>query len=141
MKTILLIEDNANILENFTEYLELEGYAVLAAKNGKIGMELAQKFLPDLIICDVLMPEMDGRNVLSLIKGTSQISEIPFIFSSSVSEKFDKTTALKLGADDYMLKPFSLEVLLKSAQRCMQSSSQKHKSALQRFWLKPSGCC
>ena len=120
MKTILLIEDNADILENFTEYLEMEGYTVLLAKNGKTGIELAEKFLPDLIICDVLMPEMDGRIVLSRLKEKFAVSKIPFIFSSSLSEKFDKEAAIKLGANDYMLKPFSFEVLLKATKECLK---------------------
>jgi CheY-like chemotaxis protein len=70
MKTILLIEDNYQILENFTEYLEMEGYNILGASNGKRGVELAMEFLPDLIICDVLMPGMDGHEVLCLRKLT-----------------------------------------------------------------------
>jgi CheY-like chemotaxis protein len=82
MKTILLIEDNFQILENFTEYLEIEGYKILGASNGKIGVELAIEFLPDLIICDVLMPGMDGYEVLYLLLATSKTHKIPFIFST-----------------------------------------------------------
>jgi CheY-like chemotaxis protein len=71
METILLIEDNNEILENFTELLEIEGYKVLAASNGKKGVELARQFIPDIIICDVLMPLMDGHEVLHLLMETS----------------------------------------------------------------------
>ncbi|MBC7865099.1 MAG: response regulator [Bacteroidia bacterium] len=113
MKTILLIDDNAEILENLTEYLEMEGFKILAAGNGKKGIELATEFLPDLIICDVLMHTMDGHEVLHLLLQTAQTAEIPFIFSTSMSEKVDRAEALKLGATDYIIKPFEPEVLLK----------------------------
>jgi CheY-like chemotaxis protein len=125
-KTILLIEDTADILENLTEFLMLEGYKVIAADNGKTGLELAEKFLPDLIICDVLMPGMDGREVLRVLLDTVKIYEIPFIFSSSMSEKIDKAEALKLGADDYIVKPFDLRPLLKMIKTCIKSGSKRH---------------
>ncbi len=126
MKTILLIEDNKDILENLTEYLELEGYKVLFASNGKEGLELAIKFIPDLIICDVLMPEMDGHEVLRLILDTAKTHEIPFIFSTSNSEKVDRTKALELGADDYIIKPFELETLLVMSKKWINSGSDRH---------------
>jgi CheY-like chemotaxis protein len=124
-KIILLIEDNIEILENLTEYLELEGYKVLAAKNGTRGVELARKFVPDLIICDVLMPEMDGHEVLRLLIDTAKTHEIPFIFSSSLSEGIDRATALKLGADDYIIKPFDPVALLGLARQCIKSGSKR----------------
>lgn len=126
MKTILLIEDNKDILENLTEYLELEGYKVLFASNGKEGLELAIKFIPDLIICDVLMPEMDGHEVLRLILDTAKTHEIPFIFSTSNSEKVDRTKAIELGADDYIIKPFELETLLVMSKKWINSGSDRH---------------
>jgi DNA-binding response OmpR family regulator len=126
MKTILVIEDNKDILENLSEYLEMEGYKIFAADNGKRGVELARKFIPDLIICDVLMPEMDGYGVLHLLLETSETHEIPFIFSTSMSEKVDRTEALKLGADEYIVKPFDMELLLKMVQICIKSGSNRH---------------
>jgi DNA-binding response OmpR family regulator len=123
MKTILLIEDNSNILENLTEYLEIEGYKILVASNGKKGVEIAREFIPDLIICDVLMPDMDGHEVLRLLLDTAKTYEIPFIFSTSMSEKIDRSAALKLGADDYIIKPFELEKLLKMAKIWIKSGS------------------
>ncbi len=126
MKTILLIEDNKDILENLTEYLELEGYRVLFANSGKEGLELARKFIPDLIICDVLMPEMDGHEVLRLILDTAKTHEIPFIFSTSNSEKVDRTKALELGADDYIIKPFELEALLVLSKKWIKSGSGRY---------------
>jgi DNA-binding response OmpR family regulator len=126
MKTILLIEDNSEILENFTEYLELEGYKVLGASNGKKGVELARVFVPDLIICDVLMPVMDGHEVLHLLLETSTTYQIPFIFSTSMSEQVDRKEALSLGADDYIIKPFDVEVLLKMVKTWILSGSKRH---------------
>jgi DNA-binding response OmpR family regulator len=125
METILLIEDTNDILENLTEYLEMEGYNVLVADNGKKGIELAQEFVPDLIICDVLMHEMDGHEVLRLLLETAKTHEIPFIFSTSMSEKFDKMESLELGADDYIVKPFELEALLKMAKSWIKSGSKR----------------
>jgi len=126
MKTILLIEDNNEILENFTEYLELEGYIILGASNGKQGIELALKFIPDLIICDVLMPEMDGYEVLHSLLETSATYQIPFIFSTSMSERVERTEALNLGADDYIVKPFDMEVLLKMINTWIRTGSDRH---------------
>ncbi len=120
VQTILLIEDNPDILENLTEFLEIEGYKILAANNGKKGLELAAEYIPDLIICDVLMREMDGYEVLRLLLNTFQTHEIPFIFSTSMSEKVDKTEAMKLGAADYIVKPFELKALLKMVKACLQ---------------------
>jgi len=137
MKIILLIEDNTDILENLTEYLELEGYLVLATKNGKNGIELAREFKPDLIICDILMPEMDGFEVLRSLLNTTKTSGIPFIFSTSMSEKTDKAEALKLGADDYIVKPFELETLLKVAKTRIKSGSKRHKYTSDRFQINP----
>ncbi|MEQ8547127.1 MAG: response regulator [Cyclobacteriaceae bacterium] len=112
MKTILLIEDNEDILENLIEYFELEWYKILSSNNGKDGLALARKNIPDLIICDVLMSEMNGYEVLSLLLNSSKTREIPFIFSSSNSELVDRKEALALGANDYIIKPFALDALL-----------------------------
>lgn len=124
METILIIEDNAAIRENLSEYFELEGYQTLTSSNGKKGIKLAKEFSPDLIICDVLMPEMDGYKILRLLKKIQQTSSIPFIFSTSMSESIDKTEALELGADDYIVKPFELETLLIMAKSCLKAKSR-----------------
>ena len=125
METILLIEDNAAILENLTEFLEMEGYKTLAANNGEKGIELARKFKPDLIICDVLMPHMNGHEVLCLLLETAKTSEIPFIFSTSMSEQIDREETLKLGADDYITKPYDPETLLKMAKTLIKAGSKR----------------
>ncbi|HXD93679.1 MAG TPA: response regulator [Bacteroidia bacterium] len=127
MKTILLIEDNREILENLTEYLELEGYKILTANNGDKGIKLANELKPDLIICDVLMPEMNGLEVLQVLLKTGKTSDIPFIFSSSMSEKIDKASAIKLGADDYITKPFTLESLLIVVKNCISIGTKRPK--------------
>ena len=125
METILLIEDNPEILENFTEYLEIEGYKILGASNGMKGIELAVKFIPDLIICDVLMPEMDGYEVLHTLLETSATYQIPFIFSTSMSERVERSEALSLGADDYIIKPFDMEVLLKMIRTWLRAGIER----------------
>jgi DNA-binding response OmpR family regulator len=94
------------------ECLETEGYKILLANNGKTGVELARKFIPDLIICDLLMPAMDGMGVLHALKDALKTSRIPFIFSTSALKKADKAEAIKFGADDYIVKPFKPETLL-----------------------------
>ena len=127
MKVILLIEDNKDILENLTEFFELEGYKVLVANNGEDGVELAREFIPDLIICDTIMALMDGYEVLRLIIEISKTHEIPFIFSTSNSEKVDKEKALALGADDYIIKPFELKTLLIMAKKWIKSGSVRHR--------------
>jgi CheY-like chemotaxis protein len=127
MKSILLIEDNEDILRNLIEYFELEGYKILFANNGKEGVEVAREFVPDLIICDVLMGEMDGHEVLRLLLNTTITSEIPFIFSTSNSKKVDRAQAIALGADDYIIKPFELEELLFMAKKWIKTG-KKHNS-------------
>lgn len=87
MKTLLIIEDTEAILENLTEYFEMAGFKIFGARNGKIGVDMAEELTPDLIICDVLMPEMDGYQVLDKLLHMAKTFHIPFIFSTSMSEK------------------------------------------------------
>jgi CheY-like chemotaxis protein len=126
MKTILLIEDNQDILENLTEYFEIEGYRIAGTRSGRTGVEIASDLVPDLIICDVLMPVMDGYEVLNLLLHKAKTFNIPFIFSTSMSESVDREEALKLGADDYIVKPFELDLLLRMAESWIKSGSSKH---------------
>ena len=107
MTTILAIEDEAEIRENIQEILELEGFDVLTAENGKIGVQLAQEHHPDLIICDVMMPELDGYNVLIALRQDPSTIKIPFIFLSAKAAKDDFRKGMSLGADDYLTKPFT----------------------------------
>ncbi len=104
---ILLIEDNAEIRENTAEILELSNYTVDTAENGKVGIEKALVSKPDLIICDIMMPVLDGYGVLHLLNKNEQLSGIPFIFLTAKSERADLRKGMEMGADDYITKPFT----------------------------------
>jgi DNA-binding response OmpR family regulator len=124
-KTILLIEDNTEILDNLSEFLELKGYTTLLAKSGKMGIEFAERFIPDLIICDVLMHGMDGHEVLLHLLSCSKTNKIPFVFSTSLCESCDKRDALLLGADDYLVKPFQLDILLETTKKWLKLGTRR----------------
>ncbi len=106
MKTILVIEDNYEIRENLREILELDGYKVSTAEDGKIGVSIAYEELPDLILCDIMMPNLDGYGVLHMLSRNPQTMQIPFIFLTAKTEKVDIRKGMSLGADDYIVKPF-----------------------------------
>ncbi len=106
MKKILLIEDNNDMRENTAEILELANYNVFTAKNGKEGVEFAQKEKPDLIICDIMMPILDGYGVLHLLSKNTETENIPFIFLTAKAERSDMRKGMEMGADDYLTKPF-----------------------------------
>jgi CRP/FNR family transcriptional regulator, cyclic AMP receptor protein len=116
MKHLLLIEDNDGIRENTAEILELAGYSVATAENGKKGVEMALSKKPDLIICDVMMPVLDGYGVLHLINKNSQLAGIPFIFLTAKAERSDFRKGMEMGADDYITKPFDDIELLKAVE-------------------------
>lgn len=106
MKKILIIEDNAELRENTAEILELDNYEVITAIHGKDGLEKAQTLLPDLIICDIMMPELDGYGVLHMLSKNDETANIPFIFLSAKAERADMRKGMEMGADDYLTKPF-----------------------------------
>jgi len=106
MKKILLIEDNREVRENTAEILELAKYQVITAENGKIGVDLATKDKPDLIICDIMMPELDGYGVLHMLSKQPETATIPFIFLTAKTERSDIRKGMEMGADDYLTKPF-----------------------------------
>jgi CRP-like cAMP-binding protein len=116
MKKILLIEDNAEVRENTGEILSLANYNVLLAENGKVGVDLAQKHHPDLIICDIMMPELDGYGVLHILSKKADTASIPFIFLTAKTEKSDIRKGMTLGADDYLTKPFDDTDLLNAVE-------------------------
>jgi len=116
MKTILIIEDNDDIRENVAEILMLSHYKVLTAVNGKEGIEAAQKNHPDLIICDIMMPGVDGYGVLHVLHKDPDTQDIPFIFLTSKSERSDFRSAMEMGADDYITKPFAGNELLNAIE-------------------------
>jgi CRP/FNR family cyclic AMP-dependent transcriptional regulator len=116
MKTILVIEDNEDIRENVAEILTLSDYKVLTAVNGKEGIEVAQKHVPDLIICDIMMPGVDGYGVLHILHKDPATQNIPFIFLTAKSERSDFRAAMEMGADDYITKPFAGNELLNAIE-------------------------
>jgi CRP/FNR family transcriptional regulator, polysaccharide utilization system transcription regulator len=111
-QTVLLIDDNAALLDNTAEILELANYKVIKASNGKEGMELALKSTPDIILCDILMPELDGYGVLRAIKNQPDIATVPFVFVTAKCETTDFRYGMDLGADDFLVKPYSGDQLL-----------------------------
>lgn len=125
METILLIEDNKNIMENLTEYFEMEGYKVLVANNGIKGIELARVSIPDIVICYILMQEMDGYEVLNALLEIPETCELPFIFNTSVSRNINREHSLKMGADDSILRPFELDSLMKMVKGLLISGSKR----------------
>ncbi|MBX2842979.1 MAG: response regulator [Flammeovirgaceae bacterium] len=106
MKKILVIEDNEDVRENIAEILELANYHVISAVNGKEGVTIAQKDPVDMIICDIMMPELDGYGVLHILSKSPSTARIPFIFLTAKSDKGDFRKGMTLGADDYLTKPF-----------------------------------
>ncbi|PSR08963.1 MAG: transcriptional regulator [Bacteroidetes bacterium] len=116
MKRILIIEDNAEVRENLAEILELYGYATEEASNGKEGVTKALAAPPDLILCDVMMPELDGYGVLKILSEKETTMGVPFIFLTAKTEKEDLRRGMNLGADDYLTKPIYKDELLEVVQ-------------------------
>lgn len=116
MKKLLLIEDDVTVRENTAELLELSNYDVITASNGKLGIETAKKEVPDIIICDIMMPEIDGYEVLEALSKNPSTLNIPFIFLSAKTEHKDIRKGMDLGADDYLTKPFEEEELLSAIE-------------------------
>jgi len=112
MKKITLIEDNLDLRETTQEILELADYEVITAENGKKGVELVKAEKPDLVICDIMMPELDGYGVLKILSRNPETSGIPFIFLTAKAEKSEVRRGMNLGADDYITQPFEETELL-----------------------------
>ncbi len=112
MKKVLLIEDNEDVRETTADILELANYNVVTAENGKVGVKKAKQFEPDIIICDIMMPELNGYGVLQILSKFPKTAGIPFIFLTAKSEKPDMRKGMNLGADDYVTKPFEEHELL-----------------------------
>lgn len=115
-KTVLVIEDEKDIRDSICEILKFEGYQVLSADNGAAGVEVMIRNRPDMILCDIMMPDLNGFEVLQKMKEIFPVSEIPFIFITALSERKDFRTAMNLGADDFLTKPFSVEELLNAVK-------------------------
>jgi DNA-binding response OmpR family regulator len=116
MKTILLIEDDTALRENTAELLELSGYKVITAPNGKIGIDKAKQEIPNVIICDIMMPEIDGYGVLEAMASGETTQHIPFIFLSAKTEHKEIRKGMDMGADDYLTKPFDEQELISAVE-------------------------
>ncbi len=128
MRTILLIEDNLEIRENTAEILELANYNVVTAENGKVGIETANEVEPDVIICDIMMPVLDGYGVLHLLNKNEKLKDTPFVFLTAKTERQDFRKGMEMGADDYITKPFTeIELLNAIEQRLKKINILKKK--------------
>lgn len=135
MIKILLVEDNEEIRENTREILELANYQITTAANGKEGYAEALKETPDLIICDIMMPVLDGYGLLHLISKNENLKSIPFIFLTAKTERGDFRKGMEMGADDYITKPFTDIELLNAIESRLQKMKfhQEHANATQNF--------
>lgn len=123
MKTILVIEDDKIMRENISELLELAGYTVKQAKNGKEGVAIAKQLVPDLIICDIKMPELDGYGVIFMLGNDPNTAGVPFIFVTAKTARSDRRKGMEMGADDYLTKPFEDSELLEAVETRLKKSS------------------
>jgi CRP-like cAMP-binding protein len=122
LKKILVIEDNPEVRENIAEFLELANFEVVEAENGKIGVDRALADPPDLILCDIMMPELDGYGVIFLLSKHKETAAIPFIFLTAKAEKGDMRKGMNVGADDYITKPFDETELLQAIESRLKRS-------------------
>ena len=124
MKKILVIEDEPEMRRNLTTILRLEKFRPLSAENGRVGVELAKKERPDLILCDVMMPELDGYGVLAALRAETETVAIPFIFLTAKGEKPEIRAGMNLGADDYLTKPVAKPDLLAAIRSRLERTVQ-----------------
>jgi len=124
MKKILVIEDEPEMRRNIVTILRLEGFGPIAAENGRIGVEVANKEWPDLILCDVMMPELDGYGVIKALHNEPATMNIPFIFLTAKGERTDVRGGMNLGADDYLTKPVDKAELLRAIRARLARADQ-----------------
>jgi DNA-binding NarL/FixJ family response regulator len=127
MKKILVIEDEPEMRRNLTTILRLEKFQPIAAENGRVGVELAAKERPDLVLCDVMMPELDGYGVLEALRESPHTAAVPFIFLTAKGEKPDIRAGMNLGADDYLTKPVAKNDLLNAIHSRLERATQQVK--------------
>ncbi|WP_036481419.1 response regulator transcription factor [Myxosarcina sp. GI1] len=136
MTKILVIEDELFVRENITELLEAEDFEVFSTENGILGVLWAQENLPDLVICDIMMPEISGHDVLIEMRQSPSLALTPFIFLTAMADKADQREGMELGADDYLTKPFTrdellgaIEVRLEKQQKLLEKYDSEHQRA------------
>jgi DNA-binding NarL/FixJ family response regulator len=125
MKKILVIEDEPEMRRNITTLLRYHGYEPIPAENGRQGVEAARREKPDLILCDVMMPELDGFGVLQKVQASIRLSRIPFIFLTAKGEKDDLRSGMNLGADDYLTKPVANDDLVRAIEARLRRAEQQ----------------
>lgn len=131
--SVLIIEDNQEIRESTAEILELSDYTVYTAADGKSGVDKAIKHLPDIILCDIMMPELDGYGVLYLLSKNKETKNIPFVFLTAKVERSDIRKAMEMGADDYLTKPFDDIELLNAIEVRLKKRSDRKKTQKKQF--------
>jgi DNA-binding NarL/FixJ family response regulator len=127
MKKILVIEDEPEMRRNITTLLRYYNYEPIAAENGPKGVEAARRTKPDLILCDVMMPEMDGYGVLQTLQTDPELARVPFIYLTAKGEKDDLRCGMNLGADDYLTKPVANADLIRAIEARLRRSEQQVK--------------
>ena len=139
MERILIIEDEPEMLRNLTTILRLEKFRPLSAEGGRLGVDLAKKQKPDLILCDVTMPDLDGYGVIAALRADPETVTIPFIFLTANAEKLDVRAGMNLGADDYITKPVAKADLLAAIRSRLERAVQQ---AMPQFKPNPqaTGC-
>jgi len=125
MKKILVIEDEPEMRRNITTLLRYHDYQPIEAENGRAGLALAQREKPDLVLCDVMMPELDGHGVLQALQQNAELATIPFIFLTAKGEKDDLRSGMDLGADDYLTKPVANADLVRAIETRLRRSQQQ----------------
>ncbi len=133
MTKILVIEDEAESRDIFIDSLEAEGFEAIAAENGLVGIQQAQAQLPDLVLCDILMPEIDGYGVLTTLRQNSATAMIPFIFLSAKTTKTEIRQGMNLGADDYLTKPSTIEELLEAIATRLEKQAAMRQCYVAQF--------
>ncbi|MEP7257363.1 MAG: response regulator, partial [Flavitalea sp.] len=122
-QSVLVIDDNTDIRENIAEILQLAGYITFTAENGKLGVEMAIREKPSVIVCDIMMPELDGYGVLHLLRRNAVTQNIPFIFLTAKTERSDFRKGMEMGGDDYITKPFEEIELLNAIETRIKKSA------------------
>lgn len=130
MKKVLVVEDDVSIREGITDLLTLEGFQVQESENGKAALNLLMDFQPDIVISDVMMPEMDGHEFLAKYNANAELPEIPFIFLTALSDKYDMRKGMTLGADDFLTKPFNHADLLDAIHAQLKKFEHRKKQFL-----------